>query len=212
MTRHPGRRELAVFATGYVTYFGVRAVTETQATGLAAAGEIGVGHPAKLDRREAEELPASLTPILAFHVAELGVQAPPPPGARAAAPQADRARPRGSEDDVGPLGPLRPAPIGGGASGGGEVFDRDVGVVDGVVEPVLDGTQVGAGGRHLLDGGVDQADGRVRTAGGGEGRGGGVELSGRGGGTAQAGTGAIASRAARLSAALIRRPPRVERY
>jgi hypothetical protein len=28
MMRHPGRRELAVFATGYLTYFGVRAVTE----------------------------------------------------------------------------------------------------------------------------------------------------------------------------------------
>ena len=28
MRRHPGRRELAVFATGYLTYFGVRAVTE----------------------------------------------------------------------------------------------------------------------------------------------------------------------------------------
>jgi hypothetical protein len=28
MRRHPGRRELAVFAAGYLTYFGVRAVTE----------------------------------------------------------------------------------------------------------------------------------------------------------------------------------------
>ena len=28
MRRHAGRRELAVFATGYLTYFGVRAVTE----------------------------------------------------------------------------------------------------------------------------------------------------------------------------------------
>jgi hypothetical protein len=28
MRRHPGRRELAVFAVGYLTYFGVRAVTE----------------------------------------------------------------------------------------------------------------------------------------------------------------------------------------
>ena len=28
MRRHPGRRELAVFAIGYLTYFGVRAVTE----------------------------------------------------------------------------------------------------------------------------------------------------------------------------------------
>ena len=28
MRRHPGRRELAIFTVGYVTYFGVRAVTE----------------------------------------------------------------------------------------------------------------------------------------------------------------------------------------
>ncbi len=28
MRRHPGRRELAIFAAGYITYFGVRAVTE----------------------------------------------------------------------------------------------------------------------------------------------------------------------------------------
>ena len=53
---------------------------------------------------------------------------------------------------------------------GGQVLDRDVEVVDGVVEPVLDGTQVGASGRHRLDRGVDRLDrvgGTVDLDGGG---------------------------------------------
>jgi hypothetical protein len=31
MSSHPGRRQLAIFAAGYLTYFGVRALTERRA-------------------------------------------------------------------------------------------------------------------------------------------------------------------------------------
>ncbi len=41
MLRHPGRRELMVFAVGYLTYFGVRAVSEGRADrALANAGSV----------------------------------------------------------------------------------------------------------------------------------------------------------------------------
>ena len=48
------------------------------------------------------------------------------------------------------------------ALGGGEVLDRHVEVVDGVLEAVLDRTELGALGRDALDGGVDRGEVRGR--------------------------------------------------